>query len=91
MVNDLSIPIDLAGLTSDQRALVMIHRRDCEIDMTGLTPYDRARVMASRPDCEIDLMGLSSYESSQRSVIVNTTGCNLADSSKPSPGPLREG
>ena len=28
---------------------------------------------------------------SQPAVIVNTTGCNLADSSRPSPGPLYEG
>ena len=43
-------PVDLTGLTSHDRALVMIDRPDCPIDLTGLRSSDRSRVMANRPD-----------------------------------------
>ena len=43
-------PVDLTGLTSHDRALVMVRRPDCPIDLTGMNSSDRAWVISRRPD-----------------------------------------
>lgn len=43
-------PINLEGLTSAQKALVMIRRKDCPVNLEGLTDYDKRRVLIRRKE-----------------------------------------
>ena len=84
MANRPDCPIDLNGLSSHDRACVMICRHDCPIDLTGLDSKDRAWVMVERHDCPIDLTGLSSYNrakviTSRPDCPIDLTGLNPKD------------
>ena len=46
MVNDPSLPIDLDGVIPEDRAYVMVYRKDCEVDLGNYiheSPKKRAR------------------------------------------------